>query len=153
MQRLAFACLFFVSLFMVSGGKGQMLSKTDKPMWTIEVIRVKPAMFGFALGYLDDNWMQVREEAKRQGVVLSYARLAEQDTQDSAREIVLITEFKNGQAYLLRDSFFASIRKRLPNSTPGLLRPEKQDLYETVSAGTFLEYPETANVPRLLSKN
>ena len=97
--------------------------------------------------------MRVREEAKREGAVLSYARLGEQDGQDSGRNIVLITEFKNQEAYLLRDSLFAAIRRRFPKSTPGLLRPEKEVLYESVSAKTFLDYPETANAPRLLSKN
>jgi hypothetical protein len=153
MQRVTFACLFLVSVFLVSGGKAQILLETDKPMWTIEVIKAKRGMFGFTLGYLDDNWMRVREEAKREGAVLSYARLAEQDGQDSGRNIVLITEFKNQEAYLLGDGLFAAIRKRLPKSTPGLLRPEKEALYESVSAKTFLDCPETANAPRLLSKN
>jgi hypothetical protein len=45
-------------------------------LWTMELIKVKPDMFGLTLGYLDDNWMRVREEAKRQGSVLSYRRIA-----------------------------------------------------------------------------
>jgi hypothetical protein len=56
-------------------------------------------------GYLDDNWMRVAEEAKRQGVVLTYHRFVErQGASESNRNIVLVTEFKNQQAYLLRES-------------------------------------------------
>ncbi len=64
MQGRIFAGLFLVSLL---GGGAQSPSDSEKPVWTMEVIRVKPGMFGFTLGYLDDNWMRVREEAKRQG--------------------------------------------------------------------------------------
>jgi hypothetical protein len=156
MQKVTFASLLLVSLLIVSGGKAQILSDFDKPMWTMELIRVKPGMFGFTLGYLDDNWMQVREDAKRQGAVLRYERLVQQDTPgstpDSGRNIVLLTEFKNQQAFFMRDTLFASIRQRSRNSTPGLLRPNQQDLYDTVTIGAFLDYPDTAAAPRFLSK-
>lgn len=53
----------------------------------------------------------------------------------------------------MRDTFLASIRERLPNHTPGLLRPQQQDLYDTVTIGAFLDYPDTTVVPRLLTRN
>lgn len=87
MQKVTFPSLLLVSLLLVCGGKAQILSEFDKPMWTIELIRVKPGMFGFTLGYLDDNWMQVREEAKREGAALRYERLVQQDTPGSGRTL------------------------------------------------------------------
>jgi len=38
--------------------------------------------------------MRVRVEAKRQGAVLSYNRIADLDGRESHRSIVLLTEFK-----------------------------------------------------------
>ena len=157
MQRRMFACLFLASLFIVSDGGAQQFHRADgeKPVWTMEFIKVKPGMFGFTLGYLDDNWMRVREEAKRQGAVLSYHRIAEQGSGDSDRNIVLLTEFKNAPAYAAHEELFASIRKQLPNNTLGVVRPPRQeDLYENVSTRVFQDYSDTDVARfRLLSKN
>jgi hypothetical protein len=159
MQRRMFAGLFLVSLFMVSGGGAQQFpADGEKPVWTMEFIRVKPGMFGSTLGYLDDNWMRVREEAKRQGAVVSYYRIAEQGSGDRDRSIVLLTEFKNSTAYGAREGLFASIRnqrKQLPGNTPGIVRFGRlEDLYETMSTRVFQDYSDMDDARfRLLSKN
>jgi hypothetical protein len=116
-----FAGLFLVSLLIVAAGGGaQRPSDFEKPVWTMEFIRVKPGMFGLTLSYLNDNGMRVREEAKRQGAVLSYHRIAEQGSGESDRNIVLLTEFKNPNAYDAREKLFASIRMQLPNNMSGM---------------------------------
>jgi len=116
---------------------------------------VKPDMFGFTLGYLDDNWMRVHEEAKRQGSVLSYHRIAEQGSRESDRNIVLLTEYKNQATCDARETLFSSIRKQLPNNTSGLLRPPQQeDLYEILSTRVFQDYSYIDKAGfLLLSKN
>ena len=157
MQRRLFAGLLLVFFLIVAGGGAQQFHRTEgeKPVWTMEFIKVKPGMFGFTLGYLDDNWMREREEAKRQGAVLSYHRIAEQGSEESDRNIVLLTEFKNVPTYAAREELFASIRKQLPNNTSGVVRPPRQeDLYENVSTRVFQDYSETDIARfRLLSKN
>jgi hypothetical protein len=156
MQRRQFAGLFLISLLIVAGGGAQQFpADGEKPVWTMEFIRVKPGMFSFTLGYLDDDWMRVHEEAKRQGAVLSYHRIAEQGSRESDRNIVLLTEFKNPAAYSAREGLFASIRKQLPKNTAGIVRPPQQeDLYETVSTRVFQDYSDMDNARfRLLSKN
>jgi hypothetical protein len=147
--------LFGLLLAMASStALAQKLSEIDKPMWTMEFIHVKPGMYGLTLGYLDDNWMRVREEARRQGAVITYRRLVEQSAPESDRNIVLITEFKNTSAYWLRDTLFESIRKQLPNATPGILRPEPGDLFEPVKSIVFLDCQDSSNVqPRMLSQD
>jgi hypothetical protein len=127
----------------VSGGDAQNLPDIDKPMWTMEFIKVKPGMFGLTLGYLDDNWMRVAEEAKRRDAVVTYHRFVEQSASGSDRNIVLVTECKNQTAYSLGEKRFDSIRQRLPNNTSGVLRPQKQaDLYEIVNTATFVDFPD-----------
>ena len=51
-------------------------SIADKPVWALEFVKVKPGMFAATMGYLDDNWIRLRAEAKRQGAVLTYNRIA-----------------------------------------------------------------------------
>jgi hypothetical protein len=142
---------------MMTVGGAQSASESQKPVWTMESMRVKPGMFGITLGYLDDNWMRVREEAKRQGAVLSYQRIAEEGSQESDREIVLLTEYKNQAAYDAREKLFSSIRKDLPNNkfvvgSPRL--PQRQDLYDIINTRVFQDYSDIDSARfRLLSKD
>ena len=70
MQLRKFAGLVLCSLCFIITGDAQSPDIDEKPVWTLEYIHVKPDKLGLALSYLDDHWMQVREEAKRRGVVL-----------------------------------------------------------------------------------
>jgi hypothetical protein len=155
MKRTLVAGFFLFSLFMVAAGSAQTLTDNEKPVWTMEYLKVKPGMFGLTLGYLDDNWMLLREEAKRQGAVVSYHRIAEQGIRESNGNIVLLTEYKNQATCDAREKLFAAIRKQLPNNTSGVVRPHAQeDLYETVSTRVFQDYSDTDSARyRLLAKN
>ena len=149
MQRGMFvALLVFVSLLIANDGGAQSRSETQKPVWTMEFIKVKPGMFGFTLGYLDDNWMRVREEAKRQGAVLNYSRIGEQLNQDGT--ILLLTEFKDQNAYDTREVLFDLILNKLPRTMSEKLDVLRQeDLYESSPARVYQDYSDTYN-PRLL---
>ena len=110
MQGRILAGLFLCSLFIVVGGDAQSPAISEGPVWTMEFIKVRPENFGPALGYLDDHWMRVREEAKRQGEVLSYHRIQESvlvtpgvKTGDP-NTIVLLTEYKNMAAFIGRET-------------------------------------------------
>ena len=141
-----FAGFVLVSLLTVVCGVAQSPSRTEKPVWTVEFIKVKPGMFGFALGYLDDDWMRVREEAEHQGAILDYHRIAEQGGPQSDGNIVLLTEYKNQTTYGAREKLLESIRNQLPRNTSGVLRPQKQeDLYNTVSTSVFQDYSDMDN--------
>jgi hypothetical protein len=136
------------------GGRAQSPADKEKPVWTMEILKVMPGKFGPTLGYLDDNWMRIREEAKRQGAVLSYHRIAEQSISESDRNIVLLTEYKNQAAYDAREKLFTSILKKLPGNSPGVVRLyQHEDLYETVSTRVFQDYPDAHSAQfRLLAK-
>ena len=130
-------------------------SHREKPVWTMEILKVLPGGFGPTLDYLDDNWMRIREEAKRQGAVLSYHRIAEQSTSESDPNIVLLTEYKNQDACDARGKLFATILKQFPRNFPGeLLFYQHKDLYETVSTQVFEDYQDTHIAEfRLVTKN
>src|SRR6266705_4496346 len=159
MKGRIFAGLFLCSLFFVVGGDAQ-TDKTERPVWTLELIKVRSENFGPALGYLDDHWMRVRAEAKRQGAVLSYHRISEvllvasgSKTGDP-NSIVLLTEYRNLAAFSGREKLFASILEHLPSSTPGVVPIKREGLFETVETRVFLEQPAVANATqfKLLAK-
>ena len=156
MNGRIFAGLILCSLFFVVGGDAQ-TDKTQKPVWTLEFIEVRPNNMGPTLGYLDDHWMRVREEAKRQGAVLSYHRISEvllftagSKTGDP-NSIVLLTEYRNFDAFSGREKLFASIIEHL---TPGVIPIKREDLYDAVDTRVFLDQPAEANAVqfKLLAK-
>jgi hypothetical protein len=126
----------------------------DKPVWTMEIIKAKPGKFGPTLGYLDENWIRVREEAKRQGAVLEYHRIADESDPQSDGTVVLLTEFKNRAACDGRERLFASMLKRLQANPSGVVMFYKhEDLYDTLSTRVFNDYSEAYGVRfRLLAK-
>jgi hypothetical protein len=146
--------LILSSLLLAVGGGAQ--TPTDAPpVWTIEIIKAKPGKFGPTLGYLDGYWMRVRSEAKHQGAVLDFHRIAEKDTANTDGTIILLTEFRNQATCDGREKLFASILKRLPDSPSGVVMPpyKQEDLYDTVSSRVLEDYSDTNSVRiRLLAK-
>jgi hypothetical protein len=153
MKMFATAGLLLFSLFLVARA-AQSPSDSDTPVWTMEYLKVMPGQFGPTLGYLDDNWMRIRQEAKRQGAVLSYHRIGEENLPESDRSIVLATEYKNRFAYDNREKLFAKILKDLPGSTPGVIKLyQHEGLYETLITRVFQEYPDAHGAQfRLLTR-
>jgi hypothetical protein len=143
MMRRMFCLVAIASLAIAAGMRAQSSTESDKPVWTMEFLKVKPGKFGMTLGYLDDSWMRERAEAKRQGAVLNYSRISEQGTRESERNIVLLTEYKNQAAYQASDSLFARIRKELPESTPAIMRPTLPgELYAVGATRVFEDYSD-----------
>ena len=149
MQLCKFASLVLCSLCFIAGGDAQSPVIKDNPVWTLDFVQVKPDKLGPTLGYLDDRWMRVREEAKRRGAVLNYHRIQQQllatpgSKSDDPNSLVLLTEYKNFAAFSEREKLFASIRKEIEsNNTPGAIPPAREeDLYQTVGTRVIVEQP------------
>jgi len=150
MQGRIFVGLFLCSLFTV-GGDAQSAGITEKPVWTLEVIKVQPENLGPALAYLDDHWMRIRAEAKRRGAVLDYHRISNAVLETSGHQtgdagsIVLLTEYKNIAAYLENGKAFRrdGVTILQPNG-PGFIfrRPPLEDVFEALNTQVFVEEPD-----------
>ena len=161
MHRLRFLGFLLLSTLVVGGGSAQNSARdksfstfSPKPVWTLEYIEVKPGMFGPAMGYLDDNWMRVRQEAKQDGAVLTFFRIAEQASDKNDWHVVLITEFKDADTYASHETLFDSIIKRLPQNASGVIGGfGPDDLFQSDSTRRFQDFSESTNPQfRLLSK-
>ena len=158
MKGRILAGLFLCSLFFVVGGDAQ-TDKTERPVWTLEFIKVRPENFGPAMGYLDDHWMRVRAEAKRQGAVLDYHRIQNAVLEipghkvSNPSSIVLLTEYKNLDAFMESQRLFDLVRELPRWQTGGVIKPwAMEDLYETLNTQVFLEEPDTGTGFKLLTK-
>jgi hypothetical protein len=100
-------------------------------------------MFAATMGYLDDNWIRLRAEAKRQGAVLNYNRVAGEESSNSDWDILLMTEYKNRAAYDGREKLFDSILKRLPDDTSEVIKGYKKDeLFQSVKTRVLQDFSE-----------
>jgi hypothetical protein len=158
MKGRIFAGLFLCSLFFVVGGDAQ-TDKTERPVWTLEFIKVKTENFGPAMGHLDDHWMRVRAEAKRQGLVLDYHRIQNAVLEIPGHKvgdpssIVLLTEYKNLDAFVESQRHFDSMRERPRFQIGGVIRQRAvEDLFETLNTQVFLEEPDTGTGFKLVTK-
>ena len=158
MKGRILAGLFLCSLFFVVGGDAQ-TDRTEKPVWTLELIKVKPENFGPAMGYLDDHWMRVRAEAKRQGVVLDYHRIQNAVLEIPGHKlgdpssIVLLTEYKNLDAFMESQRLFDSMRERPRWQTGGVVRLlSPEEFFETLNTQVFVEESGTSGGFKLLTK-
>ncbi|PYT80991.1 MAG: hypothetical protein DMG40_10810 [Acidobacteria bacterium] len=124
----------------------------------MEFIKVTPENFALTMQYLDDHWMHVRAEAKRQGALLDYYLISNAGIvtpghkvwdQDS---IVLLTKYKNMDAFM--ESQHAS--RPSTNGYRGFslsLEPlSREDLFETLNTQAFVEEPETGAGFKLFTK-
>lgn len=162
MHKLRFFGFALLVILVAAGGSAQnpfpqvqtVLILPDKPVWTLEYLEIKPGMFGPAMGYLDDNWMRVREQAKHDGSVLTFYRLGEPFSDKNDWHVVLITEFKDVDAYASQEKLFGSILKKLPQNASGVIRGfGPDDLFQSQSTRIFQDFSESANPQfRLLSK-
>jgi hypothetical protein len=161
MTKTKFLGMTLFSLIVALGANAQQIqlqdappavpSIADKPVWALEFVKVKPGTFGPTMVYLDDNWIRVRAEAKRQGVVLTYNRVADErrvlipaeESSNNDWDILLMTEYKNQAAYDGREKLFASILKRLPDNTAGIIqRYKKEDLFQSVKTRVLQDFSE-----------
>jgi hypothetical protein len=158
MQFRILTTLFLCSFFVAVGGDAQSPKATEKPVWTLEFLKVRPEHFGPALGDLDDHWMRVLKEAKREGAVLSYHRITDvllttpRIKEGDPKTIVMVTEYKDVATFMDHEKLFASIREHLPSTTPGVLRQQYEDLYQIVDSRAFMEVPDGDSEWRLLAQ-
>ena len=159
MQGRIFVGLFLCCLFAI-GGDAQSAGITEKPVWTLEFIKVRPENLCPALDYLNDHWMRVRAEAKHQGAVLDYHLISNGGLVTPSHglwekdSIVLLTKYKSVDAYLESQKVFPLMREHLPTTEPGFIFRQfsLDDLFEAMNSQVFVEEPETTTGLKLLTK-
>jgi hypothetical protein len=103
--------------------------------------------------------MHVRAEAKRQGAVLDYHLIQNVVLATPGHKvgdpssIILLTEYKNLNAFMDCQKLFDSMRERPRFQTGGVIKPwAPEDLFEMLNTQVFVEELDTSTGLKLLIK-
>ena len=154
MKKLLFASLLALAFFALQAGSAQQTVAPGEAVWAVDFVRVKPGMFEQTMTYLDSGWIPAHEEAKQQGAILGYHRIAEQSQKTQEWDILLMTKYRNQAAYDARESVFAPIiTEVLRNNRSQMPTLNKKDLYDIVDTRILHDFSE-AETPhyKLLGK-
>ncbi len=103
--------------------------------------------------------MRVRAEGKRQGKVLDFHRIQNAVLETPGHKmgdpssIVLLTEYKNMDAYMESQKLFESMHEGTRFQMYGVIRRlSLDDVAETLNTQVFVEEPDTSTGFKLLTK-
>ncbi len=112
--RNAFALVALLSLFCLAGSAlAQEAPYTQGTVWNITLVRVKPGMLDDYLKNLIGQWKKENEQAKKDGLILSYKVIEAPAANKDDCNLLLMVEFKNMAALDEADAKFRAIGSKL----------------------------------------
>ena len=113
-RRNALGIAVLVSIFsLASSSLAQEAPYTEGSVWAISLIRVKTGMFDDYVKTLNDQTKKVYEQAKKEGLVLSYKVISAPAANRDDWNLMLMVEFKNMAALDETDAKFRAINLKL----------------------------------------
>lgn len=111
-HRRSLVLLALVCPFASSGLRAQDRPYTDGPVWSITMVRTTAGMADDYLRSLVTTYKRITEEAKKQGLLLSYKVISTDATGPDDWDILLMEEYKNWAAFDgLSDKMYAIAKK------------------------------------------
>ncbi len=86
---------------------------TEGGVWNITLVKVKPGMLDDYLKNLIGEWKKENEQAKKEGLVLSYKVISAAAANKEDWNLMLMVEFKNMAALDEADAKFRAIASKL----------------------------------------
>ncbi len=113
-RRNALAVAVLLSLFcLASNSFAQQAPYTQGSVWGITFVKVKPGMLDDYLKNLIGDWKKENEQAKKEGLILSYKVIEAPAANKNDWNLMLIVEFKNMAALDEADAKFRAIGSKL----------------------------------------
>ena len=89
-------------------------------VWDISLIKTKAPYFNDYMNNLNDGWKKVMDEAKKEGIVLSYMVLAQNPRTTNDWDLALLIEYKNMAAFDGLNDKIEKIQSKLFGSQKGI---------------------------------
>jgi len=89
-------------------------------VWDISLIKTKAPYFNDYMNNLNDGWKKVMDEAKKEGIVLSYMVLSQNPRTTNDWDLALLIEYKNMAAFDGLNDKIEKIQSKLFGSQKGI---------------------------------
>ena len=89
-------------------------------VWDISLIKTKAPYFNDYMNNLNDGWKKVMDEAKKEGIVLSYMVLSQNPRTTNDWDLALLIEYKNMAAFDGLNDKMEKIQSKLFGSQKGI---------------------------------
>ncbi len=101
MKQLSLALLLtaIITFFISDQSIAQERSYTEGSVWNISLIKTKAPYFDDYMNDLNNGWKKVMDEAKKQGIILSYMVLTQSAKDNEDWDLALLIEYKNMAAF------------------------------------------------------
>mgnify|MGYP001275759818 CR=1 FL=1 len=101
MKQLSLALLLATIITFVISDQSiaQERSYTEGSVWNISLIKTKAPYFNDYMTNLHNGWKKVMDEAKKQGIILSYMVLTQSPNDTEDWDLALLIEYKNMAAF------------------------------------------------------
>lgn len=81
----------------------------DGRISTIEFVEIINGNDEEAIYYFENNWMELRRQAKAKGYISSYELIKTNENQEATFDIILLTIYTNKEAYDSREQYFREL--------------------------------------------
>jgi len=115
---------------------------TEGSVWNVTLVRVKPGMDNAYLSDLATGWKNVMEEARKQGLVVSYKILVGSSANRDDWNLMLLTESKNWASFDGADAKFDAIAEKM-------VGPEKKQMEMMIKRSDIREIVGNKNLQEL----
>lgn len=100
--------------------KAQEKPYKEGSVWDISLIKTKAPYFNDYMNNLNDGWKKVMDEAKKEGIVLSYMVLSQNPRTTNDWDLALLIEYKNMAAFDGLNDKMEKIQSKLFGSQKGI---------------------------------
>ena len=114
--------LFFATLWLSPCATAQETLYKEGSVWDIVLVKTKPGMKNEYLRSLAANWRKIHEEAKTQGLILSYKILSSTAANKQDWDIMLMTEYKGMASLDGYDQKWGALQEKIFGSEAGVTR-------------------------------
>jgi hypothetical protein len=111
-----FIGIFIITMCFSLGAFAQEIPYKDGTVWSITFIKTKPGMADDYLRSLASTWRKVNEQAKKEGLILSYKILSGDAVNRDDWDLLLLTEHKNMASLDGLDEKFQAIATKIEGS-------------------------------------
>jgi hypothetical protein len=126
-KRIAFFPVLLLVGLLPAWAAAQELPYREGPVVSVTQIRIKEGKFFDYWSFLENRWRPVMEEAKRQGIIVSYGVLTAEPRTPQDANLVLVVTSPNMASFDGLDAKYAAIEQKLFNLSPQKAATESGD--------------------------